>query len=779
MNRREILKSLVGGTSAALILGKDNLVSAQKNTKIKNISVTFFKSDWQNFPDMTWTGEEFWSQRLQDFAIKNGELQCLAHGLDRTVHVLTYQLSDERKAFSAETNFKFLNDAVSEQNKEDFAGFRVGIKGRFDDYRSAIMTGKGIDAGVTRSGFLFLGKTFHKRKIDEKILRENVRLTLTVSAISNAVLKAFDSSGQVIAEIITDEFNAENYRGNVAIVSHFKPTKSNADTPTVSFNNLQISGEKLVHRPAQTFGAIYFAQYTVQKNLLKLSAQFAPLDLSGAKAVLSVKKGKNWQKIAVSEIHPLARIAVFRVGKWNSKNAVPYRVSYELPLKNGKKKDYFYEGTIAAEPSKQNKIKALALSCNWDWGFPDAEVVENASKHQADLALFLGDQFYESNGGFGVQMDSLEKATLDYLRKWYQFGWSYRELFRHIPMVALLDDHDVYHGNIWGSGGRAAIAKGGAAERQDSGGYKMPPDWVNMAQLTQTSQMPDAFDAQPILQNIGVYYTSWQYGGIDFGIIEDRKFKSAPKDILPNEAEVFNGYAQNPNYNRSKIKALEAQLLGERQILFLQNWLDQKYGKFKVLLSATSFNCLQTLPKGTKNDEITPNLPIPAKGEYIKGDAMTQDMDSNGFPQNRRDEIVKLLGKRISLHLVGDQHLASVVQYGADNFGDGAFCFAVPALCNIWARRWHPPVDENHQPLPNKSQYTGNFVDGFGNKMTVHAAVSPHKTGKAPAALYDRATGYGVVEFDKQTNQITLNCFPRDTNNEQYEGFPLTIDNLS
>ena len=90
-------------------------------------------------------------------------------------------------------------------------------------------------------------------------------------------------------------------------------------------------------------------------------------------------------------------------------------------------------------------------------------------------------------------------ATLDYLRKWFMYGWEYRELLRNIPSVAMPDDHDVYHGNLWGAGGRdandvvPALQRGvdGQAQKQDSGGFTMPVDWVNMVQRTQTSHLPD------------------------------------------------------------------------------------------------------------------------------------------------------------------------------------------------------------------------------------------------------------------------------------------------
>jgi hypothetical protein len=788
MKRREIIRNLiVGALSTNAILAH----ASDKKSIIEDMPVdgeNEFQSKWHLLPDMAWTGEDWWAQRLQDWCVKDGELCCLRHGRNRTMNLLTHQLSEKGNGFVAKMNFRFLNAQAENIIPENYIGFKLGVQGRFDDYRSAIFTGQGIELGITRNGLLFIGKKISESKIEEIKLSEQLQLVLEVKSQEgeglDAILSVADKKGNTIASIHSSEYKKKNWKGNIALLSNFKDESQTSATPSISISKVLFSGNQLQYHPQQTFGPIYFAQYTVNASVLKLTAQLAPMDIAGAVAVLELKQNNVWKKVATSAVHPLARTVSFRIEKWNAMQTVPYRVLYVLTLRNGKKKEYSYGGTVAAEPVNKKKVKALAFSCNWDFGFPDNEVVVNASKYNADMVFFLGDQFYEPNGGFGVDTSSLDKSTLDYLRKWYMFGWSYRDLFRHVPMVALPDDHDVYHGNIWGSNGRASILNGSDVVRQDTGGYKMPADWVNMAQITQTSHMPDPYDAKPVLQGISVYYTTWNYAGISFGIVEDRKFKSAPKDVYPSEAKVVNGFAENTDYDLSKIKDLEAQLLGERQMNFLSKWIQDKKSNtsFKVLVSASPFCCLQTLPAGQKYGElVTSNLSIPEKGEYVKGDVMIQDMDSNGWPHSRRDEALKLLGKKMDLHLVGDQHLPAVVQYGVDNFRDNSFCFAVPALNNVWPRRWFPPIDDSHKPLPGKPAYTGDFKDAFGNNITVYAVANPFKTGLQPATLYDRATGYGVVEFDKENDAITLHCLPRNVDavkepNKEYDGWPITIN---
>ena len=63
--------------------------------------------------------------------------------------------------------------------------------------------------------------------------------------------------------------------------------------------------------------------------------------------------------------------------------------------------------------------------------------------------------------------------------------------------------------------------------------------------------------------------------------------------------------------------------------------------------------------------------------------------------------------------------------------------------------------------------------------MTVHAISNPVYTGKKPSKLYDRATGYGIVRFNKNSRDITIECWPRQADpktDKQYDGWPIVIN---
>ncbi|MEI8641362.1 hypothetical protein P4S68_10940 [Pseudoalteromonas sp. Hal099] len=64
--------------------------------------------------------------------------------------------------------------------------------------------------------------------------------------------------------------------------------------------------------------------------------------------------------------------------------------------------------------------------------------------------FFSGDQIYESHGGFGVIRTPDDLAILNYLRKFYQFGWAFKEVMRNQPTICLPDDHDVLQGEFVG-----------------------------------------------------------------------------------------------------------------------------------------------------------------------------------------------------------------------------------------------------------------------------------------------------------------------------------------
>lgn len=547
-------------------------------------------------------------------------------------------------------------------------GVKLGSQGPVEDYRSDAVFGKGIAIGLSPNGkFIHIGKEefmsglaafpdTHKLQIDVKNQGDILQVTVNIMGSGPDAARLASAKTQL---------DFESMKGGMALYCDIQGQPQTRED-VVEFDDLLIESDGLMMEEDRVFGPICFAQYTLHRNKLKLTCQLSPIEkVEGHMLFFEVNKEGNWEHVNKSELSHIGRAIVFEQTRWNASESLPYRLRLELPLKDGVHQ-YIYQGTISAEPLDANFVKAAVFRCNFHYGFPDGDVVQAVGKLKPDLALFLGDQFYEGTGGFGAEMSGkLDLMTLDYLRKWYMFGWSYRALFQHIPCAIIPDDHDVYHGNVWGEGGKAAdTSEGFGVSAQDSGGYKMPAEWVNMVQFTQTSHLPDPYDPTPVKQNIGVYYCHWNYAGISFAILEDRKFKSAPKHVLPPETEVNNGWIMNQNFDIKSYETPTAELLGSRQEEFLEHWVEDwsEQAEIKVVLSQTNFVTMATLPEGSKNDNVIPSLKIPEPGEYIQGDVVTVDMDSNGWPSAKRDKAVEIIRKGFAFHIAGDQHLASFVQ---------------------------------------------------------------------------------------------------------------------
>jgi hypothetical protein len=309
----------------------------------------------------------------------------------------------------------------------------------------------------------------------------------------------------------------------------------------------------------------------------------------------------------------------------------------------------------------------------------------------------------------------------------------------------------------------------------------MPARWVGMVEATQSSHLPDTPDPAPVDQAIGVHYGHLVWGGISFAILEDRKWKSAPKSLMPG-ARIRNGWPQNPEWDAAKQGDVPgAQLLGERQERFLQQWAeDWPAGvEMKAVVSATIFCNLATLPKEMTSDAGTAKLPVQPLGGYAEGERLTQDHDSNAWPQTPRNRALRSIRSCLAVHIAGDQHLGSTVQYGIDDWNDGPYGICTPAISNIFPRRWYP-AHPGANPKSPGSRNTGEYRDGFGNRMTVHAVANPQQFGISPRALTERAPGFGVVTFDKKARTIRLENYPRWADlskgkGETYPGWPITI----
>jgi hypothetical protein len=154
------------------------------------------------------------------------------------------------------------------------------------------------------------------------------------------------------------------------------------------------------------------------------------------------------------------------------------------------------------------------------------------------------------------------------------------------------------------------------------------------------------------------------------------------------------------------------------------------------------------------------------------------DLDSNGWPQTGRNKALAELRRAFAFHFAGDQHLATIFQHGIDEWNDAVYSFCVPSIANLYLR-WWLPTEPGKNRKPGAPEHTGEFRDGFGNKVTLHAVANPTPEENRDK-LTTRAAGFGVVRFDKKERTITMECWPRNVDvaapgAKQYPGWPMTI----
>ena len=487
---------------------------------------------------------------------------------------------------------------------------------------------------------------------------------------------------------------------------------------------------------------IAHAVYTHDRGVLKMTTQLFPLYPNEPDSVtLEMQQGGKWRKIAEQKIVYPGWSAHFRINKWDNTKEVPYRVRLA-------KQAAFY-GTIRPDPAHKEEIVIASMSCNSNQDetlAQRAEYIRNLTHHNPDVLFFAGDQSYvHQYHTYGILL----------------FGVQFADVLRDRPVIMIPDDHDIGQGNFWGEGGGVADSPAG-----DSGGYYYPAAYVKMVERCQTWHLPDAYDPTPIKQGIGVYYTTLNVGGVDFAILEDRKFKTGPKGKIP-QLGPRPDHINDPAYDRKAIDRPGLELLGQRQLDFLHQWgQNWQNTAMKAVLSQTAFCGAAHLHGNVDN-------------------RLLADLDCNGWPQTGRNKALTELRRCLATHLCGDQHLGVIVRHGIDAYRDGPISLTNPALVNTIYGRWWWPLDEKagggpkiDSPLP----WTGDYEDGLGNKITMYAYANPqpHNIQELRRGRSERGDGYGLVRFNKKNRTIRLECWPRFADavkgdSEQFSGWPMTF----
>lgn len=740
--------------------------------------------------DGRWLGPNWWANRLHDWRVEGGSFVCEPNrdflGW-RVAHDMTRVLAGD---FEAIVELELSPSGEGKLSDEVVAGFLVGAGHTLDNRMGKMLIfdfktpkgkkgwpsadGSGIAVGVNGAGKLRIidldtgnelatgdisgGNGKVKLQLNGK--RQGDSVVLTASA--NSAAGKTDVSATVPVNRLV---------GGLGLLSHPGSKEAKTASLNTKFSDYSVKGD-VKRDKSLALNPIALTHYTVDKGILKLSAQCMPQH-KGAKVTLSLLRNGKWEKVDTQIVHPIDQLALFRIEGWDQTEAVPFRVNVEL---DNAQQAASSTGLITAEPTK-GKVRLAALGCvkhapggranNFTENiyFPHHELQEKVLESKPDLVFFYGDQMYEHEPSYVDRKNYFE----DYMYKWLVHCVAFREVVRNVPSITVPDDHDVYQGNFWAQGGRAA-PKG----NWNLGGYMHPGEFVAQVHRTQTSHLPDAADPDCLEQNIPAYFCDWNWGGMSFAILGDRLFKSGPEGKgLPESKTKRPDHYNNPEFDTRTLDLPTLELLGKPQEEFLATWATDwgDGAQMKAVLSQSPFG----------------NLATHHAGQYL-----IADLDSNGWPQSGRNRALETMRSARAVHVAGDQHLATMVQHGIQKHNDAVFSFTAPSVANAYARAFHPSYKGNYYKTtpPQPEQYLGERLDGFKNKVTFHAVANPDTRKNGPLhtatqpGLNYQVPGFGLVEFDVNARTATFNCIPRSYEvssrfeGGQYPGWPMTVKQL-
>ncbi|WP_166823650.1 alkaline phosphatase D family protein [Thalassoroseus pseudoceratinae] len=759
LTRRMALKFVALGTSVAGVLSpRRSHAQASKDSAPPS-----FKSQWHNTHDRVWLGEDLWANPMENWRIVDGAAECQSFGGDRNIHLITHQLTNPKGEFQMTLHAT----RVKVKQKDGGFGFRVGIRSDLNEYRSNCFAKNGITCGVVDNQ-LVLGPQKTGLNMDE--IPSSYRLVLTGEPAKDAyklTLTVLDPETGTQHGVIVRNVPTQNVLGNIAVVNNLDAKIKGGRGSQYRFHEWTVGGDAFTVKPEQKFGPILWSMYSLSDSrsdegfVMKISALTGPLGEKDNQTVeLKAKLNDEWKSLGEAKLDTDAWTATFRIPNWNEKQSTPFKLIYREQHKDGSETVSERTGIIRENPAGR-PLRLGALTCQNDYGFPYEPVANNLLALDPDMLYFSGDQLYENHGGYGIIRDPAEPAILNYLRKFYQHGWAFGEAMRDRPTLCLPDDHDVFQGNIWGEGG----AKMTSGSTSSKGGYREPARMVNVVHKTNTAHHPDFYDPEPCKQDISVYYGVMIYGDVGFAVVADRQWKSGPERVETGSGRA--DHVSDPDFDTQKLDKPGLVLLGERQEEFLEEWARNWDGHaLKVLLSQTVFAGVATHHGGYNG--------------YLKA-----DLDCGSWPQTPRNNAIRIFREAKPLHINGDQHLTTLVQYGVDEQRDSNWSFCTPAISAGYPRWWRP--DEIGMPHENRPQHglanTGEFIDGFGNKAYVYAVGNPEVGTKRNRyeKAHQKGSGFGLVTIDPKEKTYLIESFrflvdATDGNaDNQFPGWPVTI----
>jgi alkaline phosphatase D len=373
IGRRSFLAAAAGGVVAAGLLRDDQAGPQAAAAPVGPLPTNVTR---------TWIGPPYWANRLQDWRLNQGRIECLTGTTatrGRTVAVLTRELV----AGNLSAQLTVRTGTLARGSTGGFSGFLVGAGGGALDHRAAALvqgasgTGGGLlctydsDGRVkfrdhsgesNQFGYPILPAATESGPRPARTLAEDVELRLDIAPLGGdafrLTLTAVNfASGAVLATAVLNNVAGSRLRGGIALISSCRDASAGA---RYWFRDLATSGPKVVEQPGRAVGPILGTMWSLNGSVLKLTAQFLPIGASEPQqAQLQYRlPGGAWLNGPTVTIGD-GWTALFRLAGWDGTRDWEYRVAYAA----GTPAQHLYGGTIARDPVAKSRIVVGVLNC--------------------------------------------------------------------------------------------------------------------------------------------------------------------------------------------------------------------------------------------------------------------------------------------------------------------------------------------------------------------------------------------------------------------------------
>jgi len=654
----------------------------------------------------TWINENFWANRLQDWQLNNGRIECInAEFPLRTVHILPYTISRDSGQIHIEIELGTLqqNDSLE---VTDFAGVLIGVGSMDDNFKKrAIISGQnkknnGIIVAINGKGKIIYMNNDNKTELlnlaaaeeigNPQLSKNGLLVYIDIFPEANKYsinTSIIDKKNEKIisyAKIINLEKNI--IQGNIALIAN--GAKDN-NKGSFWFKNLVLKGNKLIYNKNNTIGPIIGTVYSVFENKLKLTAQFMPISKTDNKLVIlemSDYKKENWKEYSKVQIDTLSYTAKFETQIPNSNAIYNYRIVYNQKDANGKSKKIEFLGIISNNKNQQNIIKLAIFKNNsflnnsinlenFDITLPNEKFTTAIKKSNPDLLLFMGNQI-NTNNQEPADFSNFKNLRLDYLNKWYLWYLAYGEFTSNNPSMILPSNNDFcVHDTI----DDVKIELSKRLNKKDLSNFiKL----VNTTQFTEEDHQAKDFE-------------SFNFGNISFALINN-------KLEAKNEADQLQPIFQ---INENLIDSFEI-----RKLDFLTNWsTDWTSADMKAIITQYPISQID-IPK-----------------------------EAISYLQKKENHTIRIAQKTQSVIITSATSSSFLYKYGLKNFGDASYSYISPQLYS-----W----DKMHK---QKIEYINS------NNEKIQILAKPEEDSlKLPN---DISLSFGMVSFNKFQKSISFENF--------------------